>query len=42
MAGAFRAYRLCDLVPDAWFTSDFYRTVYRSTGWATPSTFRCR
>lgn len=27
--GRFRAYRLCDAVPQGWFESDFYRTYYR-------------
>ena len=27
-SGRFRAYRLCDVVPQEWFASDFYRSCY--------------
>lgn len=31
-AGQFRAARLCDVVPQAWFESGFYETYYRECG----------
>lgn len=31
-AGRFRANRLCDLMPDEWFNSDYYRRNYLNTG----------
>ncbi|HEX8962860.1 MAG TPA: LuxR C-terminal-related transcriptional regulator [Rhodocyclaceae bacterium] len=34
LAGAFRANRLCDLVPPAWFDSDYYRVHYCGVGHA--------
>jgi len=32
MSGCFRAHRLCDVAPEGWFESDFYRSYYQSCG----------